>query len=99
MATIARGQITIVDLNDAVAINSMLTTNVGLTQLYNKDTKVYAPDWSTGSFLVITPEVFVAGTTSSVISRVTSPKWTVNGKPVSEVGGTAASSAPYALTI
>ncbi len=99
MATIARGQITIVDLNDAVAINSMLTTNVGLTQLYNKDTKTYTPNWSTGSFLVITPEVFVAGTTSSVMSRVTSPKWTVNGKAVSEVGGTAASSAPYALTI
>ena len=71
MATIARGQITIVDLNDAVAINSMLTTNVGLTQLYNKDTKTYTPNWSTGSFLVITPEVFVAGTTSSVMSRVT----------------------------
>lgn len=99
MATIARGQITIVDLNDAVAINSMLTTNVGLTQLYNKDTKTYTPNWSTGSFLVITPEVFVAGTTSSVMSRVTNPQWTINGKAITEYGGSAAASAPYALTI
>ncbi len=98
MAT-ARGQITIVDLNDAVAVNCMLTTNAGLTQLYNKDTKAYAPDWATPPNLVITPEVFVAGTTSSVISRVTNPKWLVNGRAISEVGGTSASSAPYALTI
>ncbi len=48
---------------------------------------------------MITPEVFVAGTTSSVISRVTNPKWLVNGRAISEVGGTAGVSAPYALTI
>ena len=99
MATIARGQITIVDLNDAVAVTCMLTASQGLTQLYNKDAKTYAPSWAASPYQVITPEAFVAGTTASVMSRVTAPKWTINGAAVSEFGGTAASASPYALTI
>ena len=99
MATIARGQITIVDLNDAVAVTCMLTASQGLTQLYNKDTKTYTPSWAASPYMVIKPEAFVAGTTSSVMSRVTAAKWTINGSAVSEFGGTAATSSPYALTI
>lgn len=99
MGAIARGQITIVDLNDAVAVNTMLSTNVGLTQLFNKDTNTYAPDWAASPYLVITPEAFIAGTTSSVMSRVSNGKWQINGKEVAEFGGTAASSAPFVLTI
>ncbi len=99
MATIARGQITIVDLNDAVAVTCMLTASQGLTQLYNKDTKAWAPSWASSPYQVITPEAFVAGTTSSVMSRVTVPKWTINGASVSEYGGTSAAAAPYALTL
>ena len=99
MATVARGQITIVDLNDAVAVMTMLTATQGLTQLYNKDTKQFTPSWASSPNQVITPEAYVAGTTSSVISRVTAPQWTINGKAPSEFGATAASAAPYALTI
>lgn len=98
MAVIARGQITVVDLNDGVAVNAMLTTNSGLTQLYNKDTKAYAPDWAKTN-LIITPNVFVAGTTNSVMSRVTAPKWTINGRAATELGGTVGTTAPFALTI
>ena len=99
MATVARGQITIVDLNDAVAVMTMLTASQGLTQLYNKDTKQFTPSWAASPYQVVTPEAYVAGTTSSVISRVTAPQWTINGKAPSEFGATAASAAPYALTI
>ena len=99
MATVARGQITIVDLNDAVAVMTMLTATQGLTQLYNKDTKQFTPSWAASPYQVVTPEAYVAGTTSSVMSRVTAPQWTINGKAPSEFGATAASAAPYALTI
>lgn len=96
---IARGQITIVDLNDAVAVSAMLTSNQPTTQIYVVDKKSYTPDWTQSPYLVITPEVYIAGTTSSVISRVKSVQWKVNGEDISEVGGSAAASSPYALTI
>lgn len=77
----------------------MLTASQGLTQLYNKDTKTYTPSWAASPYMVVTPEAFVAGTTSSVMSRVTGAKWTINGAAPSEYGASAASAAPYALTI
>lgn len=95
---IARGQITIVDLNDAVAVSAMLSANQATTQIFVVDKKTYVPDW-TQKNLIITPEVYIAGTTSSVISRVKNASWKVNGGNISEVGGTAGTTAPYALTI
>lgn len=58
---IARGQITIIDQNDAVSIQAFLGSSQPLTQVYNRDTNVYAPNWASSSHLVLTPSLFISG--------------------------------------
>lgn len=97
---IARGQITIVDLNDAKSMNMYLGSNQPLTQIFNKENSTYVPNWSATPFLVITPELYVSGTTTNVISRLkAAPTYTINGGAITAFGGTVAAAAPYALTI
>jgi hypothetical protein len=96
---IARGQITVVDLNDAKSMNMFLGSNQPLTQIFNKENSSYTPNYPTSN-LVITPELYVSGTTTDVISRLkAAPTYTINGKDPSTFGGTVATTAPYALTI
>ena len=101
MAVISRGQITIVDLSDGKSINLYLGSNVALTQIYNKENSTYSPNWNTSPFLVITPEVYVTGTPTNQISRLKGPPtWKINGSAnLATYGATAATAAPYALTI
>lgn len=97
---IARGQITIVDLNDAKSMNMYLGSNQPLTQIFNKENSSYVPNWAASPYLVITPELFVSGTTTNVISRLkAAPTYTINGGAITAFGGTVAAIAPYALTI
>lgn len=96
---IARGQITIVDLNDAKSMNMFLGTNQPLTQIFNKENGSYTPNYSSSN-LVVTPELYVSGTTTNVISRLKSaPTYTINGQAPSAFGGTVGTTSPYALTI
>ena len=77
---IARGQITIVDLNDAKSMNMYLGSNQPLTQIFNKENSTYVPNYTASPFLVITPEMYESGTTTNVISRLkAAPTYTVNG--------------------
>lgn len=101
MATISRGQITIVDLNDGKSINLYLGSNVATTQIFNKENSSYVPSWSVSPFLVITPEVYVTGVGTNQVSRLKGvPVWKINGSTtLSTFGATAATTAPYALTI
>lgn len=98
---IARGQITIVDLNDAKSLNMYLRSNQPTTQIYNTDNKSFVPDWSKSPYLVITPELYISGTTADQMSRVLQkPTYTINGSTnLQEFGATVADSAPYTLTI
>lgn len=97
---IARGQITIVDLNDAKSMNMYLGSNQPLTQIFNKENSSYVPDWAASPFLVITPELYVSGTTTNVVSRLkAAPAYTINGGAITAFGGTVGATAPYALTI
>ena len=97
---IARGQITIVDLNDAKSMNMYLGSNQPLTQIFNKENSTYVPNNTASPFLVITPEMYVSGTTTNVISRLkAAPTYTVNGGAITAFGGTVAATAPYALTL
>ena len=97
---IARGQITIVDLNDAKSMNMYLGSNQPLTQIFNKENSTYVPNYTASPFLVITPEMYVSGTTTNVISRLkAAPTYTVNGGAITAFGGTVAATAPYALTL
>lgn len=58
---IARGQVTIIDQNDAVSLQAFVGSNQPLTQVYNKDTNTYAPTWASSPYLVLTPSLFVSG--------------------------------------
>lgn len=101
MAVVSRGQITIVDLTDGKSINLYLGSNVALTQIFNKENSTYSPNWSVSPFLVITPEVYVTGVSTNQIARLKGPPtWKINGSAtLTTYGATAASAAPYALTI
>lgn len=99
--TIARGQITIVDLNDGRSINLFLGCNQPSTQLFNKDNSSYVPNYATSPFCVITPEVYVSGTSTDQVSQIKGkPVWKINGgTKLEDYGATAATTSPYALTI
>lgn len=98
---IARGQISIIDLNDAKSLNMYLRSNQPTTQIYNTDNQSFVPDWSNSPYLVITPELYVSGTTADQMSQVkTKPTYTINGSSnLAEFGATVAETSPYALTI
>lgn len=100
MASIARGQITIVDLNDAKSLHMYLGSNQAATQIYNSDNKGYVPNYSS-SPLVITPELYVSGTAANIISQLkAAPTWTINGSgTLKTFGATVGTTAPWALTI
>ena len=55
MANIARGQITIVDLNDGKSVNLFISSSKPATQIYDKDTKAYTPNYTVSPFNVLTP--------------------------------------------
>lgn len=83
MATVSTGQITIVDLYDAPALNAWISASASTTQTYNNQTKAYSPNYAS-SALVLTLNLTKAGSASSIVgSAVTGVKWT------KIVGGTA----------
>ena len=112
---VARGQVTIIDQNDAVSLQAFIGSSQPLTQVFNKDTGVYAPSWAASPFLVLTPSLFVSGKAatdqiSSVGNAATltagvksgSAKWYKNGSAITSGQDSCtvgAASAKYALTI
>ena len=63
---IARGQVTIIDQNDAVAIQAFISSNLALTQIYNKDNNSYTPNWTSDTGLVLTPSLFAGGSDDKI---------------------------------
>ncbi|MFR3549506.1 MAG: hypothetical protein ACLTTW_04360 [Coprobacter sp.] len=92
---IARGQITIVDLNDAKSMSLYLGSNQPLTQIFNKENSSYVPNWTASPFLVVTPELCIRYNNKRyqpIKSRLTyDQRRRDNG-----FGGTVAAAAPYA---
>ena len=96
MATISSGQITIVDLYDAPALNAWISADKTTTQTYNNQTKAYSPNYAS-SALKLTLNLTKAGSTGSLIgSAVTGVKWTkiVGGTPT-EITSTTNTDADY----
>lgn len=58
---VARGQVTIIDQNDAVSLQAFVGSNQPLTQIYNKDSNVFSPNWTGSPFLILTPSLFISG--------------------------------------
>jgi hypothetical protein len=112
---VARGQVTIIDQNDAVSLQAFIGSNQPLTQIYNKDGNSYAPAWTASPYLVLTPALFVSGsgdadqiTSAGNASTLTpgvksgSEKWYKNGTAITsgQDGCTiAAAASKYALTV
>lgn len=99
---LSRGQITIVDLNDAKQISMILQVK-NPSQIYNPDTKVYVPNFSTDKN-TITPKVYVTGSGQNMVSALTAIEYDINGTKVQagkSVGGysVGAISAGAVLTI
>lgn len=106
---IARGQITIVDLNDGRSINLYLSSNHPTTQIFthgttNTENEVpggYTPDWTkSGNALVITPKLYVSGLSGDQIKACVpnKPIWKINGA-VASASSVGDKDHSYALTI
>lgn len=74
---LSRGQITIVDLNDAKQISMILQVK-NPSQMYNPDTKVYTPNFTTDKNTV-TPKVYVTGSGQNMVNALTSIEYDING--------------------
>lgn len=86
--TVATGQITIVDLNDGKAVQAYTSTSQGETQIYNPDTKVYTPSYTSSPYQVITAKVYVTGSSTDQAPTATCSGWTwkVNGTAAAATG-------------
>lgn len=78
MATTAKAQITIVDLNDAKSVQVFFTGSQGFTQGYNPDTHVYSPAYTSANN-VITPKVYETGDSNDHLARCKNVKYIING--------------------
>lgn len=76
MAIIATGSKTIIDLSDGKSLSVYLGSNQPRTQIFNVNTDVYAPDWSsTAGKLVITPVVYANQTAISLSATGLTITW------------------------
>lgn len=73
MAIVSSGQMTISDLNDAKQLVMYIGASQSRTVLFNGAT-TYTPLYSSTN-QVLTPQLFVAGTTTDVAGSATSTKW------------------------
>lgn len=92
MSKTARGQITIVDLNDGKTVSAHLSTSItdaegnqigGDSQIYNTDNGASSPDWTVSNHpYTINPQLFVSGNSNNVVgsNAVTAIAWTINGE-------------------
>jgi hypothetical protein len=78
MATSARAQITIVDLNDSRSLMAYLSASQGFAQMYNPDTKVYTPSYTSANN-VITPSVYQTGNPNNLLGSCSGFKYKVDG--------------------
>lgn len=78
MATTARNQITIVDLNDAKSVQVYFTATQGFSQGYNPDTHQFSPNYSSSNN-VITPKVYETGDANDHLARCSNVKYTIAG--------------------
>ena len=101
MAVLAQQTFTIRRLIDGKTLNFLLQSNQALTQIFTPDPSTYVPNYTSSPYLVITPSLIISGEVGDQIARLkTAPTWKINGSAtLSTFSATAASSAPYALTI
>ena len=101
----AKGQITIIDQNDALSFQAFIGANQPLTQIYSQDNNTYVPNWAESPFLVLTPQLFISGIPGdsvAVAGRIKpgSAQWRKDGSLLSNSADYAIqASAPFSLTV
>lgn len=91
MAVLATGQLTVIDYNDSVTLSGFLSSNVAKTQIFNPDTNTYIPNWAASPYAVVTPSLFVLGTSDDIVAsgtlvtRIQSIKWFDASAPTTEL--------------
>src|SRR5690606_25877665 len=74
MAVVASGQITLIDLNDSKQLVSYIGSSQAKTVIYNPNNGQYVPNYSSTP-QVLTPQLFIAGTSQDLASQAKSVKW------------------------
>jgi hypothetical protein len=106
MTIVASGQLTLVDLNDSKQLVAYIGASQPKTVIYNPNTGSYTPDYSSSNN-VLTPQLYVAGSSSDVSNQTTATRWYVQpngtGTPTqitsSDSNYTLGSGTPKTLTI
>ncbi|MCD4839761.1 hypothetical protein LRS37_12965 [Neobacillus sedimentimangrovi] len=74
----ASGQVTLVDINDSRQLQLYINSSQPKTQIFNPNDNSYTPNWTT-SKPVLTPQLFIAGDNTDIISEASSIKWFIDG--------------------
>lgn len=90
MAKIAKGQITLVDLNDGTSASMYLLANVAYVQIMNTQNNTCFPDYEAqgSDGLVITPHLYLGSNkvNHAATLPVANVTWTINGNEMSDDG-------------
>src|SRR6185312_14071603 len=87
MSIVASGQISIVDLNDSKQLMLYIGSSQARSVVYAPDGGTYNPNYTTTN-QVLTPQLFIAGTSTDIASQAKSVKWfyqTNGGGAITEV--------------
>mgnify|MGYP001006317595 CR=1 FL=1 len=74
MGIVASGSISIIDMNDSKQLVSYIGSSQSKTVIYDPNTKVYVPNYTTTN-QVLTPQLFVAGTSTDIANQAKSIRW------------------------
>lgn len=75
---VSTGRIELVDLNDSKQLQLYISSSQPKTQIFNTDNNTYLPNWTTNK-PILTPQLFVAGSSVNVIDKAKSIKWYEDG--------------------
>lgn len=102
---LATGQISLVDLNDAKTLSAFIGAGGAMKyQVFNPNDSTYSPDWTTSN-VVLTPQLYLAGNSTNIMSQAVSIKWyevtsSASTQITSGTGGyTIGAANPWSLTI
>ncbi|AZU98921.1 minor structural protein [Bacillus phage pW2] len=96
MAIVASGQLTLVDLNDSKQLIMFIGSSQQRQVIYNPNGATYVPNYTTANN-VLTPQLFVAGTSTDVANQATSTKWFVQTNSTGTPTEITASTTDYTL--
>lgn len=83
---ISTGRIELVDLNDNRQLQLFVGSSQPRTQIFNKDNNVLSPNWI-ASKPILTPQLFIAGTSDNVINNAKSINWYESGDSTPIING------------